>query len=70
MDRRCQLAFLALVMAQAAHSIEEYAFALYDVLPVARFASSLVSTDPATGLPSSTPSLWHSAGGALQSRFG
>ena len=49
MDRRCQIVFLALIGAQAAHSIEEYTFALYDVLPPARFVSSLVSTDLATG---------------------
>ncbi len=49
MDRRSQIAFLALIIAQAAHSIEEYTFALYEVLPVAGFASSLVSTDLATG---------------------
>ncbi len=49
MDSRSQTAFLALVLAQAAHSIEEYSFALYEVFPVARFASSLVSSDLATG---------------------
>jgi hypothetical protein len=49
MDRRSQLALLALVVAQAAHSIEEFAFALYAVFPPARLASSLVSTDLATG---------------------
>ena len=36
-------------MAQAAHSVEEYATGLYAVFPPARFASSLVSRDPATG---------------------
>ena len=29
--------------------MEEYIFALYDALPAARFASTLVSGDPATG---------------------
>ena len=49
MDSRTRLAFLTLVLAQASHSIEEYAFALYDVFPPARFASGLVSSDLATG---------------------
>ncbi len=49
MDRRIRIVFLALIVAQAAHSIEEYTFALYDVLPMARFASVLVSADLATG---------------------
>jgi hypothetical protein len=41
--------FLALVAAQAAHSVEEYVFHLYDVLAPARLASLAVSDDPATG---------------------
>ena len=49
MDARIRLAFLALVLVQACHSIEEYAFALYDVFPPARFASGVVSSDLATG---------------------
>jgi len=49
MDRRSQIAFLALVAAQAAHSIEEHTFALYEVFPVARFASTLFSSDLAVG---------------------
>jgi hypothetical protein len=49
MDHRSRIAFLALVLAQAAHSVEEYVSGLYDVFPVARFASSLVSSDLATG---------------------
>jgi len=42
-------AFLALIVLQAAHSIEEYAFALYDVFAPARFVSGLVSSDLAFG---------------------
>jgi hypothetical protein len=42
-------AFLVLVLAQAAHSIEEYVARLYDVLAPARFVSCLLSDDPATG---------------------
>jgi hypothetical protein len=49
MERRGQIAFLALIVAQAAHSLEEYAFALYESFPVARFASSLVHSDLAVG---------------------
>ena len=49
MDRRTQRLFLALIVAQSAHSIEEYSFALYDVFAPARFASRLVSSDPAVG---------------------
>jgi hypothetical protein len=49
MDSRARLGFLALVVGQAGHSIEEYAFRLYEVFPVARFASGIVSSDLATG---------------------
>lgn len=49
MTPRARILFLALVLAQAAHSLEEYVFALYDRLPVARFASGLVSSDPRIG---------------------
>ena len=45
--------FLALILAQAAHSIEEYTFHLYDVLApariVARAVSSILSGDLAAG---------------------
>ena len=49
MDPRAKRAFLLLVAVQACHSIEEYAFALYEVFPVARFASGLVSDNHAVG---------------------
>lgn len=42
---RVQASFLALLVAQAAHSIEEYIGRLYDVFPPARFVSGLVSQD-------------------------
>ena len=42
-------AFLALVLAQAAHSIEEYFNHLYEVLAPARFVSGLFSSDLRTG---------------------
>jgi len=48
-DPRTRSAFLALILVQAAHSIEEYAFALYEVFSPARFASGLVSADRAVG---------------------
>ena len=38
MEPRSRTAFLALILVQAAHSTEEYAFALYDVFAPARFA--------------------------------
>lgn len=41
--------FLILIVAQAAHSIEEYVFRLFDVLAPARFVSGLVSSDLASG---------------------
>ncbi len=49
MEQRSQTAFLLLVLAQAAHSIEEYATGLYGVFAPARLASSLVSDDLPTG---------------------
>jgi hypothetical protein len=41
--------FLCLMLAQAAHSVEEYVFRLYEVFPPARFVSGLVSADHAVG---------------------
>lgn len=49
MDARSRFAFLALILAQAVHSIEEYAFGLYEVFAPARFVSGLASDDPRTG---------------------
>ena len=49
MDVRSRVAFLALIVAQAAHSIEEYVFRLFDVLAPARFVSGLFSSDLARG---------------------
>jgi hypothetical protein len=49
MNTRSRFTFLALLLAQAAHSIEEYAFHLFDVFTPARFVSSLVSDDLSTG---------------------
>jgi hypothetical protein len=48
-NRKARIAFLALVIAQAAHSIEEYVFRLYEVFAPARFVSGLISTDLRTG---------------------
>ena len=48
-DRRARL-FFWLIAAQAAHSLEEYAFRLYDVLAPARWISRVVGgSDPALG---------------------
>ena len=51
MRRKVGLAnlFLLLILAQAAHSIEEYVFRLYDVFAPARFVSGLVGVDRAAG---------------------
>jgi hypothetical protein len=48
-DRRARLGFLLLILAQAAHSVEEYVARLYDVFAPATFISSLISRDPAFG---------------------
>lgn len=48
MDRR-QGFFFALIVAQAAHSLEEYAGRLYDVFPPAAFVSGLLSSDRRRG---------------------
>src|SRR5215831_21229124 len=48
-SQKARIAFLLLVIAQAAHSIEEYVFRLYDVFGPARFVSGLISTDLRTG---------------------
>ena len=49
MSRLSRSAFLALIVAQAAHSIEEYFFRLFDVFAPARFVSGLLSSDLALG---------------------
>lgn len=49
MSRPGRIAFLALILAQAAHSIEEYSHRLYDVLAPARFVSGLFSSDLRVG---------------------
>ena len=41
--------FLALVLTQVAHSIEEYVFELYQVLPPARVISGYISSNLAVG---------------------
>ena len=49
MNRPSRIAFLALILAQAGHSIEEYFARLYDVLAPARFVSGLISDDRRVG---------------------
>jgi hypothetical protein len=49
MKRQSQNLFLGLILTQAAHSMEEYFFRLYDVLAPARFISSMVSSNLALG---------------------
>jgi hypothetical protein len=46
---RVQIAFGALVLAQAAHSVEEYAGRLWESFPPARFLTGLISRDLETG---------------------
>jgi hypothetical protein len=48
-DSRARTAFAALIAAQAAHSVEEYVFRLYDVFGPPRFLSGLISSDRAFG---------------------
>jgi len=49
MDARTRTAFALLIVAQAAHSVEEYEFRLFDAFGPARFVSRLFSSDAATG---------------------
>lgn len=42
---RLEMAFSALVLAQTAHSVEEYVGRLWESFPPARFVSGLVSSD-------------------------
>ena len=49
MKHRRQLVFLLLILAQGAHSVEEYAGRLYEIFPPARFVSSLISNNLALG---------------------
>jgi hypothetical protein len=44
-----ELTFLALIVAQAAHSVEEYRGRLYDVFPPARLVSGAISPDRERG---------------------
>ena len=46
---RLQLTFLAVIVAQAAHSLEEYRGRLYDVFPPARFVSGAITSDRERG---------------------
>ena len=49
LSRQSRWAFLALMVAQAAHSIEECIFRLFDVFAPAHFVSGLVSTNLGVG---------------------
>ena len=49
MSPRSKFFFLFLVIAQAAHSVEEYVTRLFEVFAPARFVSGLVSEDLALG---------------------
>ncbi len=49
MDSRGRAAFGLLIAAQAAHSVEEYVYRLFDVFGPARYLAGLISDDLATG---------------------
>jgi hypothetical protein len=49
MKWRLHYIFLALILAQAAHSVEEYVFRLHDVLAPARYVSALFGVDRQIG---------------------
>jgi len=49
MPRALRFAFLALVLAQTAHSIEEYFSRLYESFPPARFVSGLLTQNLGAG---------------------
>jgi hypothetical protein len=49
MDSRSRFAFVILILAQAAHSVEEYTFELYNVFGPARWVSGALSDDLQTG---------------------
>ena len=49
MDSRSRFAFALVILAQAAHSVEEYVFRLFDVFAPARWVSSLFSANTALG---------------------
>jgi hypothetical protein len=54
---RTRRLFLCLILAQTAHSIEEYIFRLYDVLAPARWISSVFSSSPRWGFALANASL-------------
>ena len=49
MDRRVRIAFALVILAQAAHSVEEYVFQLYEVFAPARWVSGLFSANASVG---------------------
>ncbi|MGZ8282591.1 MAG: HXXEE domain-containing protein [Allosphingosinicella sp.] len=49
MDRPTRTLFLLLILAQAAHSAEEYVFRLYDRLAPARYVSELLGVERSLG---------------------
>ena len=49
MDSRSRIAFALVILAQAAHSVEEYVFRLFDVFAPARWVSGLFSANLALG---------------------
>ena len=70
MSPRSRWAFLVLILAQTAHSTEEYVFRLFDVFAPARFVSSLVSDDLVVGFALVNAGLVLVASGAMRRACG
>ena len=49
MERHSRIAFALVILAQAAHSVEEYVFRLFEVFAPARWVSGLFSANAAVG---------------------
>ena len=65
---RVHIAFGALVLAQLAHSVEEYAGRLWETFPPARFVSGLISADLERGFVIANVSLIVLVSGAGRGR--
>jgi hypothetical protein len=65
LSNRAATTFGLLILAQAAHSIEEYAGRLWESFPPARFVSGLVSDDLRLGFLVLNVALVLSASGAI-----
>jgi hypothetical protein len=57
MSARDRRLFLALILAQALHSVEEYVFRLWEVLAPARWVATRLALDPALGFAAANTAL-------------